>query len=164
MNLLNLLDKSLCFASLQVPNCEEAIEYLSEKLFNKGYVKKEFAEEAIKREKIFPTGLPTSGYKVAIPHTDAEFVNKSIIAIASLKEPVLFNVMGSPDNTVPVSVIFLLAIKEKEKHVEVISQLIENVIQDDELIAGIVKCDSGDEIYDLIFNKLKIPNPSSIIP
>lgn len=154
MKLMNLLDKSLCFASLYAQDCEKALECLSEKLINKGLVKKEFAEEVIKREKIFPTALPTPGYKVAIPHTDSEFVNKSIISIASLKEPVLFNVMGSPQDKIPVCVIFLLAIKEKEKQVEVISQLIENVIKDEQLISNIVKSESGDEIYDLILNKL----------
>lgn len=154
MKLKDLLDKSLCIAGINAENSTELLRYLSDILYKEGFVKEEYGEKVIEREKIYPTALPTSGYKVAIPHTDSEFVNKSIISVASLAKSVFFNVMGSPEETVPVRVVFMLAIKEKEKQVEVIGQLIELIIKDEKLIEDIVNSKSGDEIYNLVLRKL----------
>lgn len=154
MQLQNLIIKSLCFAEVDVEDSEEIIGYLSKQLYQKGYVKEKFEQEVIKMKNVFLTALPTTGYKVAIPHTDSEYVNKSVIAIASLKNPVLFNVMGSPKEELPVNVVFLLAIKEKEKQVEIISQLIENIIKDDFLMEKLAKSRSVDEIFEIISEKI----------
>ena len=154
MQLQSLIVKSLCFAEVEVEDHEEIIGYLSKQLYQKGYVKEKFEQEVIKRENVFPTALPTTGYKVAIPHTDSEYVNKSVIAIASLKNPVLFNVMGSPKEELPVSVVFLLAIKEKEKQVEIISQLLEKIIKDDYLMGKLAESRSGEEVYRIINERI----------
>jgi PTS system galactitol-specific IIA component len=156
MGLEKFLNETLCFAGLTMEDSESILRFLSKILFDKGFVKEGFEEAVIKREKEFPTALPTSGYKVAIPHTDSEYVNKSVISIASLQEPVLFNVMGEPEKTLPVSVIFLLVIKEKEKQVEVISELIEKIIKDEKLIEKIATSARGEEIYNVMLRKLKI--------
>lgn len=91
------------------------LSQLSRKLYENGIVKDSFEESVIKREREFSTGLPLEGYKAALPHTDEEHVNSSALCIASMEEPVEFRVMGSPKETVPVSVVIMLAIKESSK-------------------------------------------------
>jgi len=156
MKLRELLVKSLCFAGISTENSTELLRFLSDMLYKKGYVKKEYGEKVIEREKIYPTGLPTAGYRVAMPHADSEYVDTSAISIATLEKHVYFNSMGKPDETLPVSVVFLLAIKEKEKQVEAISQLIENILWDEKLIEEIVNSTSGDEIFELVKEKLSL--------
>ena len=48
----------------------------------------------MKRESVYPTGLPVGEINVAIPHTDPEHVNNAAICLGILEKPVTFNVMG----------------------------------------------------------------------
>ena len=59
------------YINVDVDNFEDLIYKLSLKLIETGDVLEEFPNEVIKREKVFPTGLPTNPFGVAIPHTDA---------------------------------------------------------------------------------------------
>jgi PTS system galactitol-specific IIA component len=106
----------------------EAISFLSRSLYQAGYVKDTFEEAVLKREEEYPTGLPTVGYGVAIPHTDAEHVLKPTIAVGVLKKPVVFKEMGYPDSTVNVSLVCVLAL-EKSGYVDLLSKFVE-AIQD----------------------------------
>ena len=51
---------------------KEAIECAGNCLFKEGYVKDNFVEECLKREQIYPTGLP-SATPIAIPHCASKF-------------------------------------------------------------------------------------------
>jgi galactitol PTS system EIIA component len=149
-----LLDCSLCINGLEAKDAEDALRQLSRQLNLKSFVNEEFEENIIIREREFPTGLPMDGYKAALPHTYPRYVNKSVICIAALKKPVKFFVMGSPEETILVHVIIMLAIKDSTHQVDTLKQLINNVIQDSNLIDAIVNAQSGQEIYSLIMNKI----------
>jgi len=64
-----------------------------------GYVSEEFAEDVWEREKIFPTGLPTQPFGVAIPHADPDHVKQSAVCLGILNSPVFFNQMGMESST-----------------------------------------------------------------
>lgn len=87
-------------------------------------MKDSFAENVLKREEVFPTGLLINDVGIAIPHTDAEHVNDSQIAFMSLKKPVTFYEMGTADKEISVSLIFMLALKEPHAQLEMLQKLI----------------------------------------
>lgn len=62
---------------------------------------------------MFPTGLPTEPIGIAIPHTDAERVNRGASAVGVLPQPVVFTEMGCDDDSfVDVYAIVVLAIHD----------------------------------------------------
>lgn len=107
---------------------QDAITLASSKLYENGYVKKEFGENCIKRELVYPTGLATD-FSVAIPHTESEFVNETAVSVLRLKKPVVFQTMEDPERVVAAHYVFNLAIKEKKNQVIFLSKII-RLVQD----------------------------------
>ncbi len=103
---------------------EELIYKLANPLIKKGVVAADFPEHVLDREKKYPTGLPFDGFGAAIPHTDPEFVRKPAIAVATLKQPIQFHVLGSPDESVDVSLVFMLALDDGHAHIEFLQKVI----------------------------------------
>ncbi len=139
---LKLLDRDLVMLNLEANTQTEALEKLAARLFEVGYVKETYAKAILEREKVFPTGLPTEGYGVAIPHTDVEHVIKPAIALGILQKPVKFNLMGDldPNNQVDVQILFMLAIKEPHMQLKLLQDIME-IIQDSELLNKMVKAE-----------------------
>lgn len=92
-------------------------------LFEKKYVNKGFSDSIIEREKNYPTGLDFGEYKIAIPHTNPEFVNKEGIIAVKLQKPIIFRDMGLNENDLEVSVIFVLLIQKGEEQVNLLTKL-----------------------------------------
>ena len=137
---LKLLDRNLVMLNIEANTQTEALEKLAGRLFEVGYVKETYAKAILEREKVFPTGLPTEGYGVAIPHTDVEHVIKPAIALGILQKPVKFNLMGDvdPNNQVDVQIMFMLAIKEPHMQLKLLQDIME-IIQDSKLLNKMVK-------------------------
>ena len=136
------------YTNVDVDNFEDLIYKLSLKLIETGDVLEEFPNEVIKRDKVFPTGLPTNPFGVAIPHTDAVFTNNNRLVIATLKKDMPFKVMGSENDSVNVRVVFLLALSESNKQLNVLKNVI-SVISNRELLEKII-VGNEKEIYDVI--------------
>lgn len=149
--LWNELDKDLIFVNLKIEEKEELLRNLCKTLEQKGYVKETFAEAVLEREQQFPTGVWVGDVGVALPHSVAEHVYTSKIAIAVLERPVFFHQMDA-EQTIPVHVIFLLAIAENEKHLLCLEQLVE-LIQDTDVMKRIIQAKNADEILQIIREK-----------
>ena len=68
---------------------------------------------------------PTEVLKVAIPHPmERDTVKKSAIIITKLKTPVDFTLMGSDNETVPVNIIFTLAVNGAEHQLTILQKLV----------------------------------------
>ena len=89
--------KKIALFQSEVNSQKEALSIIATCLYQTGLVKDSFAENVLKREEVFPTGLLINDVGIAIPHTDAEHVNDSQIAFMSLKKPVTFYEMGTAD-------------------------------------------------------------------
>ena len=87
-------EKSYLAVTLSGDNDKEVIKQMASALEEEGYVKDTFADAIVKRESIYPTGLPVGEINVAIPHTDPEHVNNAAVCLGILDKPVTFNVMG----------------------------------------------------------------------
>ena len=147
--LIDLLNKKHVLVGVEAADAQDAIGKLTAILVETDHVKPEFAEDVWAREKTFPTGLPTQPLAVAIPHADPDHVNQSAVCVGVLKTPVRFSQMGTDGSTVlDVPIIFLLAIKEKEKQVEMIQQLI-SLIQSPELLEGLSRVESSSDAMEL---------------
>ena len=126
---------------------EGAIRKLAALLSQGGYVKDTFENAVIEREKVFPTGLPTQPFGIAIPHTDAVHVNKGAIAVGILKSPVVFKEMGDLENDVEVSIISMLAIENPKLLIPLLRQLAKS-FQDKEFLEKLKGAEDPKDVFD----------------
>ena len=103
----------------------------------------------LNREKEYPTGLPTNGVGVAIPHAEIKYVLKPGIAVATLRTPVKFNVMGNPDEQVDVKLIFMLAIKDPNVQISILKKLV-SIFQEEQLLVKLIDIKNEEEFADIL--------------
>lgn len=124
-------------------------ETIGTRLYEKGAVKESFADALKKREAVYPTGLKTEAYEIAIPHTDVEHVNEASISFVRFKETVLFSHMGEPEIQVNAKFAFVLGVKDPKQQVEVLSTLVK-LISDEAEMRQLEGVDSPDQISALL--------------
>lgn len=146
------IEKELVVIDMEADSKEAALTVLGTKLIEQGFVKEGFIESVLKRETSYPTGLPTSPFGVAIPHTDGDMVNHSKIAFASLKEPVKFNAMGQGVDLVDVKLVFMLALQNPADQLETLQKLV-GLFQDPETVSKLAEIKSAEELNRLIADK-----------
>ncbi|VBB07566.1 phosphotransferase/anion transporter [Lucifera butyrica] len=132
------LDEKLVWIGLEANDSLQLLQTMADKLHEAGYVADSYGTSIIARERIFPTGLPTGEIGVAIPHTDICHVIKPAIAVGVLKKPVIFRNMGCPESTVDAQVVLMLAMKDSDSQIRILSQLA-TILQDE----GLLKLISG---------------------
>jgi len=97
-----------------------------------------------------PTGLPLGGdINAAIPHVDIEYVNHSALALATLKDPVLFNNMVDCDEALRVQLVIMLALDQPKSQIEMLQRVCE-VLQRPELIVQLMGAKTCGEILTLL--------------
>jgi galactitol PTS system EIIA component len=148
--LVNFLDPQAIALGIEATGSEDVIRMLAGKLETLGYVKPSYADAVVRREAAMPTGLPLGqAINVAIPHTDPEHVIKPGVALGVLSAPVDFANMEEPDKAVPVGVVFLLAINDKDKQIDMLQEIME-AIQDPAALSGLAKARTADEVRSLL--------------
>jgi PTS system galactitol-specific IIA component len=143
------IKKEHILTGLEFDSKEEALRFLANHLLERGYVKQEYLSRIVEREHTYPTGLPSAGVNIAIPHTDHELVNETTIAIGILKEPVTFYSMEDSTTPLDIQIIIMLAIGEPKGQIEMLQRVV-NIIQDPELTIKIASTDSKEEIVELL--------------
>lgn len=144
------LDEEIILLDQHADSMKDILLTVSEKFQMKGIVTDRFYEELILREELYPTGLPTTPFGIAIPHTDVEFVNKSQIGFVSLKEPVLFNIMGGEkEDKTEVSLIFVLAFSTVDGQIDVLQKLI-TMFQNQKIVKALKNCRSVAEFKEIM--------------
>ncbi len=148
------LQRDLIVDILELDNWMDVLKIISDKMYEKGFVKKEFYEALIERENNFPTGLPIDGdIKIAIPHVYPEFVEKSGIGIGILEKPVLFGEMGSSTRKIPCSIVFVLALKDAKNHLKMLQRLMDFVTSKENIEKMMIAKDR-DSVISLMVNEL----------
>ncbi|WZK66698.1 PTS sugar transporter subunit IIA [Lacticaseibacillus rhamnosus] len=64
-----------------------------------------------------------------MPHTDPQFVNQNAVSVGILAEPIEMVVMGTTNEIIPVSVIFLLSLAQSNKQLNILKRIM-RVVQD----------------------------------
>jgi PTS system galactitol-specific IIA component len=151
--LKNLLVPSAIVLKYPAENAEDIVNVLGRRLFEDGYTKESFVQAALEREKEMPTGLPLNGsYNAAIPHTDIEHVIKPGVAFGTLKSPVIFQNMAVPDESVDVSLVFLLALDQPKAQIGMLQQ-IAGILQDAQIINDLMNASECEDIIRIIGNR-----------
>ena len=148
------LKQDLIFIDLDVDDREDVFKTVGGKLTELGDTKDTYVGALGEREKVFPTGLDVGGIGVAIPHTDQVHVNKTALAVAKLKHPVMFHQMATnpKDNVmVPVTFIIMLAVNGSN-YMEFLQHVI-MLIQDQDVLKKLVNATNAKEIIETIKKK-----------
>lgn len=144
--LAEYLVKEAIILDADCSNAEEVIRSLSKKLMDAGYVRDTFADAAMVRESTIPTGLPLGGeINAAIPHTEIEHVLKPGVGMAALKKPVIFQSMISPEESVEVRLVFILALDQPKSQIEMLQE-VAGVIQDPQLVMSLVNAKTTEQV------------------
>jgi PTS system galactitol-specific IIA component len=152
MRISDLLSPDAILLQLEAQSSEDVIRILGMKLLELGCVKDDFIEATLDRESEMPTGLPLGGdVNAAIPHVDIEYVNKSALALATLKHPVVFYNMIEHDEEVPTQLVIMLALDKPKSQVEMLQQVAE-VLQQPETIAQLMAATTTKQILSILDN------------
>lgn len=150
MNITDFLCEEAVMIGLEAATNQEVIRVLGGKLRDLGYVKEDFIEAALEREASMPTGLPLGGeYNAAIPHVDIEYVNQSALGLATLAQDVVFYNMVENDVEVPCRLVIMLALDQPKSQIEML-QSVAAVLQDPEVIQGLISAKTTQEIFELL--------------
>jgi PTS system galactitol-specific IIA component len=155
MKIDDVLKEDCIIENLEADTREEALTKMCTLLFSKGYVKDSFTAAILERERLYPSGLPMEGHKIAIPHTDAEHVLESVILFARLAKPLEFASMGDPDEKMQVRLISMFALKEKKKIGFLLDVLI-NTYSDNATLEAVLNAGSAAEIFDILHKSVGV--------
>lgn len=147
------LSEALIVLDLPAADAAAAIRTLADRLYREGYVRESYAEAVLQRERVYPTGLPTT-IPVALPHTDVEHCLRPGLAVARLAAPVAFGMMGDPSQQVETRLVFMLSITDPKAQVSWLKRLIE-CFQQPELLESLEMATSAVEVMALLGSHLE---------
>lgn len=150
-----IFQPELVARELDASSSQDVIKQLTELLAKQKRVKTSFLQAVLEREKQYPTGLPSAGVFVAIPHADSQHVDQSGVAIATLKKPVAFGMMGTPDKTLEVEVVLLLAIADSGVHLQLLTGLM-SVFSNGSLLRKVKDAGTAEEIVELLHANVSV--------
>lgn len=144
-----LFKKELIFTDLNCDDKETCFEEVFAHLQTQGYVKDSFETALKKREGIFPTGLDTNPFQVAIPHTDPEHVITPFIAVVKPKNPLKFIEMGTDDKEIDAHIVLILGLTKAEGQTSLLQNLIE-LFMDKKLMEQLLAHNDQESLYLLL--------------
>lgn len=132
---------------------EEIFQTVGGLLIREGYCRNSYIQALNDREKEYPTGLDMGGIGVALPHTDASHVICPALAVAILKKPVPFEVMGGNDGeTIKVSLVVAMAIRNAEEHIDQVQALLK-ILQDTDVLHALICAKTPEEVIHIMQRK-----------
>ncbi|MGI6501168.1 MAG: PTS sugar transporter subunit IIA [Anaerostipes sp.] len=144
-----LIKKEYIYENLSVKNQDEVFEVMGGQLVEDGIAKESYVQALKDREAVFPTGLPTAGITIAMPHTDSNHVNEGCISIAKLQNPVSFHEMGNKKKTLDVEMIFMLALNDPTMHLKMLQKII-GMFSDKAVLNELKDAKTSEEIYKVV--------------
>ena len=149
MELIKFVNEELVFNNRECKTKEEFFKMVHDKAFENGFVKEEFYEKVLNRENTFPTGINLGEYGVAIPHTDAEYINKEFIAICTFENPIVLKSMEDENEEVNVKLAFVLGFNQPHNQLSALQELM-GVIQNAETVKKLIDAGKKDEVIEII--------------
>ncbi len=145
----------LVCVGVEARDCEEAIKEVAGCLVSGGYVGPGYPDLVCKRERAYPTGLPTRGCPVALSHADGEgTINGNHIAVGVMKDPVGFLSMENADVELPVRIVFVLAMRSAHVHLEML-QVLMRLLHDEGLLKSVVAGVTPEQICEVLNRNLE---------
>ena len=147
-------DEELVLLDPECADRESVIRALAGIMTRKGLVRSTFLEAVLERERKLPTGLPSKPVGVAIPHTDPEHCVRPSLAVARLKKPVKFGLMGDSSAQVDVWMVFLLALTSGDEHMNFLCSLTD-LFQNASLMEELMAAGDSGRVAALVRQNLK---------
>lgn len=140
--ILNLIRKDFFTVDMTEEQPEEIISVMCDRLYARGYVKKDFKEGVLKRESLSPTSF---FHGFAIPHNMSHKATiHSAISTAILKRPVKWG-------NYEVRFVFLLAITEENRNfLKIFFDWLDDVVSDSEKFARLVEVQDYQSFVDTL--------------
>ena len=146
----DLLDEDLIFMNVEADDSESLLHMLSEELQTRGCVKPGYADAVIRRERIYPTGLPTNIMKVAVPHAmERDYVLEPRVLVAVLDQPVAFKEMGDGVRDVMVNIVFLLAVCGSNDQLTILQKIV-GMFSDADIMADLKQAADKTALYQIL--------------
>lgn len=147
------LSENLILTDLTAGSSEEVFRTIGGLLTREGFCRDSYVQALIDREKEYPTGLDMDGIGVAIPHTEVEHVIRPAMAIAVLKKPVPFELMGGEKGeTTDVRIVVVLAIRDASEHLDQVKALLK-ILQDNHVLRQMLDATSAEEVINIVRRK-----------
>ena len=151
MNLSDILDKNSVQVPLEANQKTQAISQLIDLLDKQGKLKdpKAALQAVLERENIRSTGI---GQGFAIPHGKSAAVDKLVMAVGLLQNPIDFESIDSQ----PVNIVVLLLspIDQTGPHIQALAG-ISRMMTDQNIRKKINQTKSPEDLYQLIINSQK---------
>lgn len=143
------LRDQLIFLHTSFKTSKELFTAINAKVQENGFVTDQFLPKIIKRESTFPTGLQLEHRGVAIPHTDADTINKEFVAVVVNDAPIAFSRMDDPEQKVDAKLVFVLGLNKPHAQLEMLQALM-GIIQDDSLVNSLENAENFNQIHQLL--------------
>jgi PTS system galactitol-specific IIA component len=147
-----IIDERLILTQLDVKDSQEVFQIMGEKLNKEGLVTEQFTEQITKREKKYPTGLPTK-IPISLCHTDSQYIKKPFLTLATLAKPISFHEMGNSGNIQAVKIAFFLGIIDKKEHVELLKKIMK-LVRSEDILTAIYQSNSPTQIKKILVDNL----------
>lgn len=149
------LEEELIRVPLIANSKEDIFKQMGGVLIEKGYVKPEYIDALNEREEEYPTGISVGNIGVAIPHTDAKYVNKTAISVGVLEKSIPFELMGCDDGTVDVDIVFMLTVSDSQNHLLLLQKLMD-IFQKQEILMSIKNVNNAGEVLKILNKQLNV--------
>ena len=121
-----MFDKKLAFVNKSFSDKWEAIQFLIDQAKEGGKLldDEDYKTSVLKREEEYSTAV---GYGIAIPHGSSEGVNESFVAVATLKEEMLWG-------DEKVNMIFMIGVPQQKRemdHLKILAWLSKNLMHNE---------------------------------
>lgn len=120
---IEMFSEKMILLDYEAKNREDLLTKLSRYLYDSGYVAETFANAILEREKEYPTGLPTEGVKVALPHTYPVHTKRPCILVVNLRNPIAFKEMGNGVNDILAELVFAIVVTEPKSQIMSLQKL-----------------------------------------
>ncbi|SIQ22851.1 PTS system IIA component, Gat family [Alkalispirochaeta americana] len=149
-----MLKPSLVLDDLAGDSREEILRTMAEYLVKEGRCRRTFVEAILARERLYPSGLPLEGPKIAIPHTDTIHVHRSALLFVRLRTPVEFASMGDPKVTFPVQLVSMFALQNDDLVGNVLQTLI-TLYQRRQMLEDLLRSKDAREMYQILVSAVE---------
>lgn len=149
-----MFNQDFVYFNEKYTSADDLLSKVANDLFKEGYVKEDYEEAIITREKKYPTGLKLAGLNIAICHTEPTNVIKNTLFLVKPVQPVSFRNAETLEE-LPVDLIIGLVFTDGKLHLKNLSHLAQ-LFTNQDFIQKIKAVGSKKDLITIFSNFLQI--------
>ena len=143
------LNQALIVTGMEASDYKDVMKNLGSVVIKEGYAKESYVDALIAREEEYPTGLDVDGMGVCDPSYERGACEESRYCHRRAETTGHLHADGDDDETVEVSLVFMLAVVDPNAHIDKLQRIVE-MIQDKEMLGKLMKADAPEEMIRMI--------------